>query len=172
VFQLLCMRNQQRHSVRTPYRPLIRLSPTRPRRTRTSRRLYLPAKRATSSVKAIAVSLNCPWRARRMERGTTFTPARSAWVSGGFPSIGLCEAEVLLLLLSGFRPANSYKQACNGGGKPPRENFSPPLEKCVGHNLKILDIVQKNLAPQKTLRPSWCPKLATGLVISSFTVTE
>jgi len=27
-----------------------------------------------------------------------------------------------------------------------------------------LDIVQKIWAPQKTLRPSWCPKLVTGLV--------
>jgi len=36
--------------------------------------------------------------------------------------------------------------------------FSPPLEKCVGHSLK-------NLGPsQKTLFPTWYPKLVTGLL--------
>jgi len=29
------------------------------------------------------------------------------------------------------------------GGEAPLENFSPPLEKCVGHRLKLLDIVKK-----------------------------
>jgi len=44
------------------------------------------------------------------------------------------------------------------GAKSPLENFSPPLKKCVGHNLK-------NLGPsQKSLRPSWCSKLVTGLM--------
>jgi len=33
------------------------------------------------------------------------------------------------------------------GAKPTLENFSLPLEKCVGHNLIILDIVPKILAP-------------------------
>jgi len=28
-----------------------------------------------------------------------------------------------------------------GVGEAPLENFSPPLEKYVGHNLKVLDIV-------------------------------
>jgi len=27
------------------------------------------------------------------------------------------------------------------GAQPHLENFSPPLEKCVGHILKVLDIV-------------------------------
>jgi len=49
------------------------------------------------------------------------------------------------------------------GAKPHPENFSPPLEKCVGHSLKILDIVQEMWAPRKTLHPSCCPKLVTGL---------
>ena len=48
------------------------------------------------------------------------------------------------------------------GAKTPLENFSPPLEKCVGYILKLLDIVQKIWAPQKNL-PSWCPKLVMGL---------
>ena len=50
-------------------------------------------------------------------------------------------------------------------------NFSPDLDKCVGHSLKLLDIGHtighsfKNLGPsQKTLRPSRCSKLVTGLV--------
>jgi len=30
-----------------------------------------------------------------------------------------------------------------GGAKPSLENLSPPLEKCVGYNFKILDIVQE-----------------------------
>jgi len=34
-------------------------------------------------------------------------------------------------------------QACNQGGGAPQENFLLPLEKYVGHSLKILDIVQK-----------------------------
>jgi len=35
----------------------------------------------------------------------------------------------------------------------------PPLEKCVGHSLK-------NLGPSlKTLRPSWCLKLVTGVAV-------
>jgi len=38
-------------------------------------------------------------------------------------------------------------QASNQGGETSLENFSPPLEKCGGHNLKILDIVQKIWAP-------------------------
>ena len=41
-----------------------------------------------------------------------------------------------------------YKQARNqGGGEAPLESLSSPVEKCVGHNLKILDIVKKFLAP-------------------------
>jgi len=63
-----------------------------------------------------------------------------------------------------------------GGAKPLQENFLPPLEKCVGYSLKLLDIVQKIWAPlkknwgpsQKTLRPSWCPKPVTGLLSSKF----
>jgi len=47
-----------------------------------------------------------------------------------------------------------------GGAKTPLENFSPPLEKCSGHRLKLLDIVQKVWAPFRKLfvppdDPSW-----------------
>jgi len=46
------------------------------------------------------------------------------------------------------------------GGEAPLENFSPSLEKCVGHSLKLLDIVQKIWAPLGKLFappgvPSW-----------------
>jgi len=34
-----------------------------------------------------------------------------------------------------------------GGVKPHIEKYSPPLEKCVGHILKLLYIVQKYLPP-------------------------
>ena len=36
---------------------------------------------------------------------------------------------------------------------PPLENFSPPLEKCIGHRLKLLDIVQKIWAPLRKHSP-------------------
>jgi len=39
---------------------------------------------------------------------------------------------------------STYTQARNQGGEAYLQNFSPPLEKFVGHSLKILDIVQKN----------------------------
>jgi len=44
--------------------------------------------------------------------------------------------------------------------KPPLEKFYPPSEKCAGHNLKLLDIVQKFWAPLRKLFtppgvPSW-----------------
>ena len=46
------------------------------------------------------------------------------------------------------------------GGEARPKKFSPPLEKCVGHSLKILGIVQKILAPLGKLFappgvPSW-----------------
>ena len=56
------------------------------------------------------------------------------------------------------------------GASPPVENFSSPLEKC-GRSLKISDIVQKIWAPLETLRPSWGPKLVTGLVGSWYLLT-
>jgi len=46
------------------------------------------------------------------------------------------------------------------GEKVPQENFSPHLEKCVEHSLKLLDTVQKCWAPLRNLFapagvPSW-----------------
>ena len=62
-------------------------------------------------------------------------------------------------------PYTKYKiQARNQGGlrkaKPPLQHFSPSPEKCVGLSLKNLD------PSQKTLRPTWCPKLVASLTKS------
>jgi len=57
------------------------------------------------------------------------------------------------VFLIGFMPSyyavsnglHAFRQARNQWGRrgeTPLENFSPPLEKCVGHRLKLLDIVQ------------------------------
>jgi len=52
----------------------------------------------------------------------------------------------------------------------PPAKFFPPLEKCVGHNLKLLDIVKKFWA---TLRkPSYCPNLVTVLDKSLMKITS
>jgi len=51
-----------------------------------------------------------------------------------------------------------------GGAVPPRK-FLPSLEKCVGHSLKLLDIVEKFWAGLGKLCSSWCPKLVVGLGI-------
>jgi len=48
-----------------------------------------------------------------------------------------------------------YTQARNQGGEAPLT----PLEKCVGHSLKNLGSSQRNF------RPTWCPKVVTGLFI-------
>jgi len=46
------------------------------------------------------------------------------------------------------------RQARNQGGADPLEKFSPPLEKCIGYRLKLLDIVQTIWAP---LRKRFAP---------------
>ena len=51
-----------------------------------------------------------------------------------------------------FRHSSLVKQARNqgaaqGGRSHPYKTFRPPLEKCVGYSLKLLDIVQKIWAP-------------------------
>ena len=59
----------------------------------------------------------------------------------------------------GCNRRQARNQGGAGGRSPPRK-FSPHLEKCVGHSLKILDIVQKIWAPLGKLFappgvPSW-----------------
>jgi len=59
------------------------------------------------------------------------------------------------------RSHNRLSPGAYPGGWSPLENVSPPpLEKCVGHNLKILDVVQKSWASLEKLFappgvPSW-----------------
>jgi len=53
-------------------------------------------------------------------------------------------------------------QVRNQGGQkgrsPLRTFFAPPLEKCVGHSLKLLDIVQKIWAPSENSSPLLVPQ--------------
>ena len=56
-------------------------------------------------------------------------------------------------------------QARNQEGRSPPKNIFGPLGKCVGHSLKILDIVLKNWGPLKsTPCPTWYPNLVMGLL--------
>jgi len=53
----------------------------------------------------------------------------------------------------------ALKQARNQGGEAPPRKFFSPLEKCVGHRLKRLDMVQKILAPlAKLFTPPGVPR--------------
>jgi len=66
-----------------------------------------------------------------------------------------------LRLSSGF--SASTKQARNQGS-----NFPPPPGKMCWTSFKTIGHSSKNVGPsQNTLRPSWCPKLVTGLVLST-----
>jgi len=58
-------------------------------------------------------------------------------------------------LMPGYFQAGPFIGAL--GGDPPGKIIAP-LEKCVGHSLKILG------RSQKILRHPWCPKLVTGLL--------
>jgi len=56
--------------------------------------------------------------------------------------------------------AQAHNQGECRGAKPPLKIFLHPLEKCVGHSLKILNIVQKIWASLRKLFippsvPSW-----------------
>jgi len=64
---------------------------------------------------------------------------------------------MLLNLRCSRKPSSPVTRGGRIGGFAPPENFLPSLEKCVEHSLKNLGF------SQKTLRPSWCPKLVTGL---------
>jgi len=49
-------------------------------------------------------------------------------------------------------------------GDPPTIKMFAPMEECVGHSFKILDVIQKIWAPHgKLFAPSWSPKLDTSL---------
>ena len=55
-------------------------------------------------------------------------------------------------------------QGASGRAKPPRKFFSSPGKICWT-SFKTIGHSSKKLGPsQKTLRPSWCPKLVTGLL--------
>jgi len=64
------------------------------------------------------------------------------------------------------------KQARNKMGSrrdesTPRKIFAPPPGKMCWTSIKTIGHSSKKLGPsQKTLRPSWCPKLVTGLLWS------
>jgi len=45
------------------------------------------------------------------------------------------------------------------GGEPPLENFSPPLEKCLGHSWQF----KKFGSPSENSSPPWWPKLVKHL---------
>jgi len=62
-----------------------------------------------------------------------------------------------------FQAFNCWTRPVTRGSEDPLRKFFSPVEKFVRHYLKLLDIVQKISAPQKTLCPSWCPKLVMGL---------
>ena len=67
----------------------------------------------------------------------------------------------------------SLHQDRNQGGRRgenPPKIFSTPLERRVGHSLKLLNIcsLKDSGSSQKTFRPSWCPKLVTGQVYTLF----
>jgi len=58
----------------------------------------------------------------------------------------------------GALAATTLSLARNQEGRNPLKYFSAHLEKCVRYSIKNLD------PSQKTLRPTWCPKLVTGLL--------
>jgi len=91
----------------------------------------------------------------------------SALFVGRASSFIICRFLLFCLFASVSRyKTNTSKQARNQGAKAPRKFYSPPGKlhwtwfKTIGHG-------SINLRPsQKTLRPSWCPKLVAGLLKS------
>ena len=68
-------------------------------------------------------------------------PPKTASEARSFMGLVQYSAKFIPDLASVARPIQD--RPVTRGAKPPLEKFSPHLEKCVGHNLKILDIVQK-----------------------------
>jgi len=66
-----------------------------------------------------------------------------------FPWLRHCLQDRITSLLQVMHTAKCPE--VEASNKQARNFFSPPLEKCVGHSLKILDIVQKILAPLRKL---------------------
>jgi len=57
-----------------------------------------------------------------------------------------------------------YQTRNQGAEAPPRKIFAPPRRMCCAR-FKNIGHSSKNLDPsRKTLRPSWCPKVVTGLL--------
>ena len=67
-------------------------------------------------------------------------------------------------------PGRPVTRGAHGERSPPRKFFAPPPEKCVGHNFKILEIVQRFWAPLGKLFappvvPSWLRACSQGIVV-------
>ena len=72
------------------------------------------------------------------------------------------------ILFTVFSQPQARNQGGARGGRPIK-NISPPLEKCVGHRLKLLDIVQKIWAPpRKLFAPPGVPSLFRTCSIDSY----
>jgi len=66
----------------------------------------------------------------------------------------------VLAIRSEISVEQARNQGARRGDEAPLERFSPPLEKCAGYSLKLLDTVQKICAPVRKLFappgvPSW-----------------
>jgi len=87
---------------------------------------------------------------------TGFAARRCFWFSSNDSSI---EQVCPPLVCTMCKEARTVTRGA-GAETPPLENFSSPLEKRVGQNLKLLDIVQRFLAPlRKLIAPLGVPSL-------------
>jgi len=68
----------------------------------------------------------------------------------------------MVLQVAGGKYKSDRSRSVARMGRNPLEMFSPPpLKKCVGHNLQLLDIVKKFGTPSENSSTPWCPKLVT-----------
>ena len=66
----------------------------------------------------------------------------------------------------------TYCQARNQEGEAPQKIYLIPMEKCVGHSLKLLDIVQKIWAPlRKLFAPRGVPRWLRACLLRLSVVT-